>query len=85
MSVSGFERLFARAGLTDIQVLTPGRLDVDIVRGALASDPSAVQNRFLQLLLSRGGDVLDAFQRFLADNRLSSHAWVLARRAEPSS
>jgi SAM-dependent methyltransferase len=84
MSVSGFERLFARAGLTDIQVLTPGRLDVDIVRGALASDPSVVQNRFLRLLLSRGGDVLDGFQRFLADNRLSSHAWVLAHKAEAS-
>jgi SAM-dependent methyltransferase len=82
MSVSGFERLFTRAGLTDVQVLTPGRLDVDIVKTAVAADPSAVDDRFLRLLLSRGPEVLDAFQRFLADNRLSSHVWVLARKAD---
>ena len=80
MSVAGFERLFDRAGLSDVQVLTPGRLDVDIVRGALAGDPSSVDDRFLRLLLSQPPDVLDAFQRFLAEHRLSSHVWVLAKK-----
>src|SRR5262249_33496425 len=80
MSVAGFERLFSREGLTGVRALTPGRLDVDIVRNGVAADPGVLDNRFLELLLSRGPDVLDAFQRFLADNRLSSHVWVLAQK-----
>lgn len=79
-SVKGFERLFERAGLTDIEVLTPGQLDVDIVRNATKRDPEVLRGqRFLQRLL--GEPVLaESFQRYLADNRLSSHAWVMARR-----
>lgn len=81
-SVDGFRRLFERAGLVDVRVLTPGRLDVDIVRNASATDPAvAAQHRFLQLLLERRSpEVHEAFQQFLAASGLSSHAWVLARR-----
>lgn len=83
-SVEGFTRLFERAGLVDVTVLTPGRLDVDIVRNAVAADPSIVGgNRFLRLLLEkRSGDVHDAFQQFLAAHALSSHVWVLASQPE---
>lgn len=81
-SVDGFRRLFERAGLGDVQVLTPGRLDVDIVRNAAATDPDvAAQHRFFQLLLDRRPpEVHEAFQEFLAGNGLSSHAWVLATK-----
>jgi SAM-dependent methyltransferase len=83
-SVEGFTRLFERAGLVDVTVLTPGRLDVDIVRNAVAADPSiAADNRFVRLLLDRrSGAVHDAFQQFLAAHALSSHVWVLASRPE---
>lgn len=83
-SVEGFTRLFERAGLVDVEVLTPGRLDVDIVRSALVADPSlAGGSRFLRTLLAkRSSAVHDAFQAFLAANRLSSHVWVLASRPE---
>ncbi len=83
-SVDGFTRLFERAGLVDVEVLTPGRLDVDIVRSALSADPSvAGGSRFLRLLFAkRSSAVHDAFQAFLAANRLSSHVWILASRPE---
>lgn len=80
-SVTGFERLFARSGLVDVEVSTPGQLDVDIVRNALRRDPGLFDgNRFLRRLVE--DDVrAAAFQRFLSENRLSSHTWVIGRKA----
>lgn len=82
MSVEGFRSLFTRAGLDEIEVLTPGRLDVDILRNAWLADPSLLAgHRFLTTLLARrDAAAQQAFQDFLAANRLSSHGWVVARR-----
>jgi SAM-dependent methyltransferase len=81
-SVSGFERMFARAGLVNIRVATPGELDVDIVRNAAERDPEIlVGQRFLQALLART-DASEGFQEFLSAHLLSSHAWIMAQRAE---
>lgn len=80
LSVSGFERLFQRAGLIDISITTPGELDVDIVRNAAARDTTLLQGqRFLRSLLASDEDA-EVFQRFLTDRRKSSHVWVIARR-----
>lgn len=79
LSVKGFERLFERAGLVDITVTTPGQLDVDIVRNAVKRDPSLIKGqRFLQNLLA--DDKSASFQRFLVEQRLSSHVWVIGRK-----
>jgi SAM-dependent methyltransferase len=79
-SVEGFERLFQRAGLTDIIVTTPGRLDVDIVRNACKHDPKLLRGqRFLNNLLEDESSA-GAFQQFLVSQRKSSHAWVIGRR-----
>jgi SAM-dependent methyltransferase len=81
LSIAGFRRLFERAGLLDIEVITPGVLDVDIVRNAAQRDPSLLSGqRFLSHLLQDPG-ASAAFQAFLAEQRLSSHTWVLARRS----
>lgn len=81
LSVQGFERLFARAGLEDARVTTPGQLDVDIVRNALRREPALLDGqRFLRTLL-QSDERSAAFQRFLAENRLSSHVWAIARKA----
>jgi SAM-dependent methyltransferase len=79
LSVAGFERLFERAALVDVEVETPGELDVELVQKAGAElDP------FLELLLRRRGpEVHAAFQAFLRDARLSSHTWIWARRPGP--
>lgn len=80
LSVKGFELLFQRAGLVDVSVTTPGQLDVDIIRNAAAKDPHLLEGqRFLRNLLAN--DRASAtFQRFLAEQRLSSHAWVIGRK-----
>ena len=78
LSRAGVSALLARVGLDEIAFLTPGQLDVDIVRNTkLPADP------FLAHLLGDGSETQRAaFQRFLAENGLSSHMWVLARRPE---
>lgn len=80
-SIAGFKRLFERAGLVDITVVTPGQLDVDIVRNAASREPALLDqnHRFLRNLLA--DDVkAAAFQQFLAENQLSSHTWVIGKR-----
>ncbi len=80
LSLDGYRRLFERAGLSDIDVFTPGQLDVDIVRNSAVSDPAVIgDHRFLRTLMSRRSAHV-AFQRFLAENSLSSHVWILAHR-----
>lgn len=82
LSVKGFRQLFARAGLVDVDVSTPGVLDMDIIRNAKKNDPSVLSGqRFLQTVLA-STDAAEAFQQFLSSNRLSSHAWVLGRNPE---
>lgn len=75
LSVEGLESLFRRAGLHDVEVETPGELDVEIVRKGLPTDAP----RFLRLLLERrDGAVGDRFQAFLREAKLSSHTWIWA-------
>jgi SAM-dependent methyltransferase len=74
LSVKGFELLFKRAGFLDVHIITPGVLDVDIVLN------SGIQSEFLRILKSRGDSVIKEFQKFLINNKLSSHVWVLAKK-----
>jgi len=80
-SIAGFEAAFKRAGFDSVEVMTPGELDVDIVRNKLAESDVSL-SRFERHLLSQDPAVLAEFQQFLARNRLSSHTWVLARKAK---
>lgn len=79
MSVAGFEHLFARAGLVEVDVTTPGQLDVDIFRNAIKRDPDIMNGqRFLHRII-KDQKLAANFQDFLAANRLSSHAWVIGK------
>jgi SAM-dependent methyltransferase len=80
LSLKGFEQAFTRAGLADIDISTPGKLDVDIVRNAHKRDPDLLKNNHFAQLLVQDAERGAIFQRFLADNRLSSHTWVLAQK-----
>jgi SAM-dependent methyltransferase len=82
LSVRGFETAFRRAGLREIDVTTPGKLDVDIVRNAFRADLTlAGQNRAVRHLVQEGPGA-EAFQTFLAANKLSSHTWVIGRKPD---
>ncbi|MDP3920145.1 MAG: class I SAM-dependent methyltransferase [Candidatus Omnitrophota bacterium] len=75
-------RLLADVGFKIHEILTPGELDVQVVKRVFDSgDITLEDNRFFRMLLSSGRDeTLNAFQRFLAENGLSSHMWIVASR-----
>lgn len=80
LSVRGFQSLFNRAGLFDVQVSTPGQLDVEIVRNFAKNDSSLLTGqRFLRTVLDNDYSAR-SFQSFLSENCLSSHAWVLGKK-----
>lgn len=81
-SLAGLRKLFERANMFNVMITTPGQLDVDIVRNAMKKDSSLLEGQpFLKKLLADDGHA-QAFQIFLSEQCLSSHAWVLARKPE---
>lgn len=74
--------LVARCGLETIEVITPGELDAELVRKkALGGLFDLSRFPFLKRILLDEWDRLgDPFQRFLSDNGLSSHLWLVARK-----
>jgi hypothetical protein len=73
-------KMFRDAGFDDVEVFTPGRLDVEIVKRSIDRGVLPDLSRFEKLLLSRGEETLKAFQKFLAEKCLSSHVWIIATR-----
>ena len=74
LSIKGFEALFERVGFKNVQVWTPGELDVDIVANSPYCD------EFITTLVKRGSDALNDFKSFLQKYKLSSHIGVYARK-----
>jgi 2-polyprenyl-3-methyl-5-hydroxy-6-metoxy-1,4-benzoquinol methylase len=73
-------QLVERAGLRLVWLTTPGELDVDIVRNAVAASPETPVPRFVRALVEADDQTRQAFQRFLQAHRLSSHLQCLAQR-----
>lgn len=75
-------RLFEACGFDTLEVLTPGKLDAELVRTkVLAGEFSLAGDPFLQaVLVDRWAELGEAFQEFLAKHRLSSHLWLVARK-----
>jgi SAM-dependent methyltransferase len=85
VSVPGFMRLIERCNLQLLDVITPGRLDIDIVRNMAQERPDLELPRFVSTMLrlaetARYPNLLPDFQKFLADTALSSHVCVIARK-----
>lgn len=84
LSITGLERLAARAGFEIIELSTPGQLDVELVAHACAADPSIVLQPFIQTLIADRGPRAHAdFQEFLQKHRLSSHVRIALKKANP--
>lgn len=80
LSTKGFLELFKRAGLENIQISTPGLLDVDIVINAIKNDNKILKtDRFLKKCLSDERSA-NALQEFLIATKKSSHVWILAQK-----
>lgn len=69
-------------GFQVLEVLTPGELDVELVRKAvLRGDVDLSGQPFLErVLLTEWEGLGAAFQAFLRDNGLSSHLWLVAKK-----
>lgn len=70
------------AGFETLEVTTPGRLDAELVRDAvLAGQHDLAGQPFLQRVLIDEWERLGwPFQQFLAEQGLSAHMWLVARR-----
>lgn len=79
-SLEGMSRLLVRAGLEEVDLSTPGELDLDIIRNLLRANPSMDLPRFVRRLALSEDGVRAEFQEFLRQNRLSSHLRCLARK-----
>lgn len=79
-SLRGLERLLSDAGLTLLEVSTPGVLDVEIVQTHVRYDPARSLSGFERQLLSADRETLEAFQTFLQQNRMSSFARIIGRK-----
>lgn len=79
---ASLSRLLRECGFGVLEVLTPGRLDAELVRNkALKGHFDLSTQPFLQQILINDWERAGAaFQQFLVDNQLSSHMWVVARK-----
>ena len=76
-------RLLINCGFEIIQVLTPGKLDAELVRKKILADEFDVLNQpFLKhMLIDQWETTGKSFQNFLAENILSSHLWIVAKKS----
>lgn len=79
ISVEGMQKLVERSGFRMVELTTPGELDVDIVVNVVRENPDLSLPRFVSYLLNaRDETTHQDFQRFLSQNRLSSHIRAIA-------
>jgi len=82
-SRKGLLQLFGRHGFEVLEYSTPGILDLDVIRHALAKDRDLPIPRFVKNLISEGNEqVFKDFQQFLQVNKLSSFVRILLRKGE---
>jgi len=76
--------LVSECGFEVLEVLTPGELDAELVRkGIIANKLDVSSYPFLKyMLIDKWKQVGGNLQRFLADNLLSSHMWLVARKVD---
>lgn len=74
--------MLADCGFDVLEASTPGELDAELVRkAALAGEADLSEQPFLRRVLVDEWDSLGGpFQRFLAQNGLSTHMWVVAQK-----
>ena len=78
-TLRGFQLLFETAGFFNIDITTPGKLDVDILDNFIKDNPDDTNiPTFVKSVMS-SEESKSSFQDFLVTNNLSSHAWISCR------
>ena len=81
LSLGGIDRLVHRAGLSIIELSTPGQLDLELTAQAAKADPTVELPKFIDYLIHHRDELAHSdFQAFLQKHRLSSHVRVAAFR-----
>ncbi|PNK08661.1 hypothetical protein CEP10_07005 [Cylindrospermopsis raciborskii S07] len=69
--------LLKRTGFNTIQITTPGKLDIDILR----NNEALVKDRFWKTLLAISSEnEKQSWQNWIAEQGYSSHMWVICRK-----
>lgn len=64
-----------------LELITPGKLDVELVRKKCLEGKLQIEDRFLKKIIIDEYDKYgNSFQQWLAENGLSSHMWIIARK-----
>lgn len=79
-TLTGLEALVTRAGLSLVEVSTPGMLDVEIVQAHVRRDPSVTLSAFERQLVDVDAEARESVQAFLQQQGLSSFARLVARK-----
>ncbi len=74
--------LLDSCGFEIIEIITPGKLDAELVRKKIITGELDVtcQSFLKQVLIDQWETTGVSFQRFLADHKLSSHLWMVAKK-----
>lgn len=74
--------LLEHCGFEVIEVKTPGKLDAELVRKKILKGEFDISaHPFLkQILIEKWEMIGNSFQHFLAENLLSSHLWIVAKK-----
>jgi 2-polyprenyl-3-methyl-5-hydroxy-6-metoxy-1,4-benzoquinol methylase len=73
--------LLSKTRFSTVFVETPGKLDIEIILKEKKSGyPIRDENEYIDYLLEQDEEVLQNFQKFLSENRLSSHMLIMAQK-----
>lgn len=74
--------LVSSCGFRLVEISTPGKLDAELVRNEILKRAFSLENRpfIKQLLVDKWNETHENFQKFLADNLLSGHMWMVASK-----
>ena len=81
LSIEAIHNILTESGFEVVELSTPGRLDVEIVRNAIESNPDISVPEFLEYIFkNRDERTWHSLQDFLQQNRQSSYLRVAARK-----
>ncbi len=80
---ASLRNLVEKCGLKVVEVLTPGELDVDVVKQKVLNGEISLgqQPVWQEILFNQGEATADSFQKFLQRHNLSSHMWLVAQKS----
>ena len=80
LNPSAMGKLARKCGLEDVDVFTPGELDIDILRNNIGM----IKDEFWRVVADSPYDERARWQQFIVSMGLSSHMWAVLRKPEKS-